>query len=57
MSQQYQKQKEKWIKQGYDKSTKYWLKKLESLRDAYDILIEENNRLRTKLEEKEDENN
>jgi len=46
MSQQYQKQKEKWFKEGYDKAEKYWLKKLQSLRDAYDIVIEENNRLR-----------
>ena len=41
MSQQYQKQKEKWFKQGYDKAEKYWLKKLKSLRDAYDIVLKE----------------
>ena len=55
MSQQYQKQKEKWIMQGFDGAEKYWLKKLKSLRDAYDIVIEENKQLKKELESDKDE--
>jgi len=45
MSQQYQKQKEKWKEQGYQLAKK----ENKDLQEAYDLLIEENNRLREKV--------